>query len=43
MMTPPLSRRRYALGDTAPAGERLRFGLVDDAGFVQSHEAALRR
>jgi len=41
MMTAPFSRRRYALGDRAPAGQTLRYALVDDAGFAQRFEATL--
>jgi len=41
MMTAPFSRRRYALGGSAPAGKIVRYALVDDAGFPQRFEAAL--
>jgi len=43
MMTVPFAQRRYALGGRAPAGNVLRYMLVDDAGFPQSFEAALKR
>jgi len=42
MMTAPFAQRRYVLGDRAPAGKVLRYRLVNDAGFPQLFEAALK-
>jgi len=41
MMTAPFAQRRYVLGDQPPAGQTLRYALVDDAGFPRSFEVAL--
>ena len=44
MMTSPFAERRYRLGaEPPPAGARLRFWLINDAGFPVEHEAALAR
>jgi len=42
MMTGPFSQRRYVLGAHPPAGQVLRYRLVDDAGFPQPFEAVLK-